>query len=287
LEFVPFRGTSAVADGLLTPAQLRSSAWVRLLNDVYIRRGIPLDHRAWCDAVALTLPAGAAIGGLSAAYLWGVDLVPPGAPVTVVAPRARSMRRTARVRIHYTTFGEDDVTTFAGLPVTTSERTAFDLGRRASRSQALVAVDALLHRKVLRIEDLRSIARERLGWPGAAQLAEVLRLSEPLSESPMETRLRLQLLDAGLPTPQAQFEVRDGSRLIARVDLAWPDLRLAAEYEGDHHREQTQFRRDIARLNALRTAGWTVIRLTADDVLRRPAPAIRLITTAMRALRPD
>ena len=46
LAFVPFRGTAAVAGGLLTPAQLRSSAWLGLLNDVYIRRGVPLDHRA-------------------------------------------------------------------------------------------------------------------------------------------------------------------------------------------------------------------------------------------------
>ena len=77
-----------------------------------------------------------AIGGWSAAYLWGVDLLPPDAPVTIVAPRAHRMRQTARVRTHYTTLGEGDVTTFAGLPVTTGERTAFDLGRRASREQA-------------------------------------------------------------------------------------------------------------------------------------------------------
>lgn len=288
LEFVPFRGTAAVAGGLLTPAQLRSSAWVRLFNDVYVRRGIPLDHRAWCDAVALILPTGAAIGGLSAAYLWGVDLLPDDAPVTIVAPRASRVRRTARVRTHYTTFGPGDVTTFAGLPVTTPERTAFDLGRRASREQALVAVDAMLHRKALRIEKLRSIAADRRGWPGVAQLAEVLRLTEPLSESPMETRLRLLLVDAGLPAPQAQFEVHDGSgRLIARVDLAWPARRLALEYEGDHHREQAQFRRDVARFNALRAAGWTVIRLTADDVLRRRTAVVRMITTAMRALDPE
>ena len=54
----------------------------------------------------------------------------------------------------------------------------------------------------------------------------------------------------------------------------------AIEYEGDHHREQPQFRRDIT----LHAAGWTVIRLTDDDVLRRRAPTIRIVTTTMQTL---
>jgi very-short-patch-repair endonuclease len=45
---------------------------------------------------------------------------------------------------------------------------------------------------------------------------------------------------------------------------------VAIEYDGDHHRGRDRFRRDVARLNRLRLLGWTVLRFTADDVLRRP-----------------
>jgi hypothetical protein len=170
----------------------------------------------------------------------------------------------------------------AGITVTTPERTAFDLGRRASRTAALIALDAMLHRRVVKLDAVLAMAQERPRWPGVPSLRHVLTLAEPLAESPMETRLRLLLLDAGLPPAVPQHEVRDRTgRLLGRVDLAWPHLKLAVEYEGDHHRERGQFRRDIARLNALR-AGWTVLQLTADDVLRHPSRTARTIAAALR-----
>ncbi|MGW5673249.1 endonuclease domain-containing protein [Micromonospora sp. NPDC003776] len=102
----------------------------------------------------------------------------------------------------------------------------------------------------------------------------------------METRLRLLLLDAGLGPLTAQHDVLDGrGRFLARVDLAWPALRVAAEYDGDHHRERAHFRQDVARLNALRAAGWIVLRFTADDVLRHPAATVALVAQALRERR--
>jgi very-short-patch-repair endonuclease len=61
--------------------------------------------------------------------------------------------------------------------------------------------------------------------------------------------------------------------------------RIALEYEGDHHREKAQFRRDIARVNALRRAGWLVLRFTADDVLRRPHTVVEHVAAAIRERR--
>jgi very-short-patch-repair endonuclease len=57
---------------------------------------------------------------------------------------------------------------------------------------------------------------------------------------------------------------------LARLDLAYPARRLGLEYDGDHHRDRVTFQRDIRRLNRLRLLGWTVLRFTADDVLRNP-----------------
>ncbi|MGC5333123.1 DUF559 domain-containing protein [Micromonospora sp. DT62] len=285
LAFLPFRASAAIADGLLTRAMLRASAWQRLLPDVYVHRDAlrAPDHRLWCDAVALLLPAGAAIAGTSAAYLWGVDLLARDPPVSVLLPRSARLRPHPRLSVTRSHLPEGDLTCFAGLPVTTPLRTAFDLGRQAPRAEALVAVDALLHRRVVRLPALRAYADARRRWPGLPLLREVLALAEPLSESPMETRLRLLLLDSGLPPPTAQHDVRDSrGRLAGRVDLAWPTLRVAVEYDGDHHRERVQFRQDVARLNALRAAGWIVLRFTAGDVLRHRNRTVRLVTAALR-----
>ncbi|MFG2057779.1 endonuclease domain-containing protein [Micromonospora sp. NPDC048930] len=253
LTCLPFRGSAAVAGGHLSWTVLRGPAWRRLLPDVYVHRDgyCPDDHRMWCDAVGLRLPLGAAIAGLSAAYLWGADLLDRDAPVAVVLPRAARMRPHSRVHV-----------TRSALP---------DADR------------ALLHRRVVKLPALRAYADERGGWPGISLLREVLALAEPLGESPMETRLRLLLLDAGLGPLNAQHDVLDArGRFVGRVDLAWPALRVAVEYDGDHHRERAHFRQDVARLNALRAAGWLVLRFTADDVLRHPRATISLVARALR-----
>lgn len=284
--FLPFRGSEAIASGRLTKAKLRGPTWRRLLPDVYVNAAAfkeNPDHRMWCDAVALLLPEGAAIGGLSAAYLWGVDLLPRDAPVQVVIPVRRRLRPHPRIATARSTLSSTDITRFANVPVTTPVRMAFDLARRPPRVDALVAVDALLHRRVVKLATLQGYATEHRGWPGARLLAEVLALADERSESPMETRLRLLLIDGGLPRPVAQHDVHDErGRFLARLDLAYPELRIGLEYEGDHHRERTTFRRDIARLNALRAMGWLILRFTADDVYTRPAGVIADVAAARK-----
>ncbi|MEU4566733.1 DUF559 domain-containing protein [Micromonospora sp. NPDC023956] len=285
LESRPFRGSTAVADGLLTWTMLRGRAWQRLLPDVYVHRAAhrPDDHRIWCQAVALVLPAGAAIAGLSAAYLWGAGLLPPDAPVTVVLPRSARMRPHARVSVTRSVLAEADLTVHTGLPVTTALRTAFDLGRRPPRTEAVVAVDALLHHRVVDLPALRGFAARRAGWPGLPLLREVLSLADPLAGSPMETRLRLLLIDAGLPAPAVRHDVRDTvGQFVGRVDLAYPTRRVALEYEPGPPRDPALLRREANRFHALRAAGWRVLRFTSDDVLRHPNRTVRMVTAALR-----
>jgi very-short-patch-repair endonuclease len=70
---------------------------------------------------------------------------------------------------------------------------------------------------------------------------------------------------AGLePVPQHEIVV-DG-RFLARVDFAWPEAKVALEYEGAYHFDGVQILRDDARYSALVAAGWTVIRISAPDL---------------------
>jgi uncharacterized protein DUF559 len=267
---------------------LKGRSWRRLMHDVYVAADAYNgdDHRMWCEAVAHTLNSGDAIDRYSAAFLWGVDLLPRACPVSVSVTGSAAGWPHSRRTVHRTRLDPGDITTYAGLPVTTPLRTAFDLGRQPQRVHALIALDAVCHRLLVQTSEIADYVTERTRWPGAARLRLLLRLVDGRAESPMETRLRLLLHDAGAPAPIPQYEIRDeDGRFLARVDLGYPQWRIALEYEGDHHRERTQFRRDITRVNALRQAGWLVLRFTADDVLRHPQVLVEQVMGAIRERR--
>ncbi len=104
-------------------------------------------------------------------------------------------------------------------------------------------------------------------------------------ESVMETRARLLMLDAGLPEPELNRDVLfEHAGWLACPDFSWPGLNVAVEYDGDHHRtDRRQWQRDIARRRLLQEEGWTVIVITADDVLRTPAHMVAMIRDALAA----
>ena len=94
----------------------------------------------------------------------------------------------------------------------------------------------------------------------------------------METRLRLELIKAGLPPPEVQTELRDISgRLLGRADLYYPDSRLVVEYDGENHRDRLVS--DLRRQNALVNAGYQILRFTAVD-LRTPASIVAQVKHA-------
>jgi very-short-patch-repair endonuclease len=138
-----------------------------------------------------------------------------------------------------------------GVAVTSPLRTAFDLACRGSVVEAVVAVDALAHAFCLRPQDVLRCAYDHPGRRGAARLPEVVRLANALAESPMETRIRVAIVLAGLPMPQLQVPVGP-----YRLDMAYPDLMLGIEYDGREHLDQRRALRDLDRQAYLTAAGW-------------------------------
>ena len=96
--------------------------------------------------------------------------------------------------------------------------------------------------------------------------ARTLALADDRAESPQETRARVRIRQAGFPPPVPQYRVTAHGRFVARVDLAWPDARVAVEYDGEWHAGADQLRLDRARLNKLVDAGWLVLHLTSVDL---------------------
>lgn len=175
--------------------------------------------------------------------------------------------------------------------------TVFTVAAELTLERAVVLLDALVtdadnYRGLRRPERARTLATkgeiaERLAewgrFPGCATIRAALERSRESVESPKESETRLMLVDAGLPEPVVQFEERENGRLIARIDLAYPELKIAIEYEGDGHRtDKAQWRRDIARQRELESRGWIVVRLTQDD-LQHPAGVLHSIRAALAA----
>jgi hypothetical protein len=284
IGFEPFRGSAAVARGLVTFRQLAGPRFRRILRDIYVPAPVAVDHLVLCKAAALLLPAGAALSHETAAMFYNVAPFVLGRPrVHLSVPPECRPSRSEHLVIHRVQLNPDEVVRRGGLPVTSPARTAFDLGSGRDPVAAVVAIDALLYQRIVKPSALATIAEDRMGRPGAKRFRTAAALARPDVESPMETRLRLCLVTAGLPEPTVQHTVLDSrGHFVARLDLAYARLRIGIEYDGDHHRDRDTFRRDAVRLNRLRLLGWTILRFTVDDVLRNPERLIAQVSTALK-----
>ena len=98
----------------------------------------------------------------------------------------------------------------------------------------------------------------------------------------MESEARLVMLDGGLPEPLLQYEIVDRDGRLWRVDFAWPDRRVAVEYDGfDWHSSPEALRRDRQKRAALEEIGWRVVSIVSDDVRRQPDVMVRRIDTQL------
>jgi hypothetical protein len=133
----------------------------------------------WCYAASLAVADRGAISGLSAAVMWGVDVISPDA-VEVTIPSSLRRAETANLWVVRSVLPPSDIAV-AGVRLTTPERTAFDIGRRLTLLDAVVAIDAMLAKRLVRLDALGTYCDEHRRWPGSAQLPLVLDRVEPLS----------------------------------------------------------------------------------------------------------
>ena len=148
--------------------------------------------------------------------------------------------------------------------------------------EAVTVLDMALQRPLVTTQQLGDWAALHARHPGVGRLRRALELAEPAAESPMETRLRLLLVLAGLPRPQVQVSLHDDKgHFIGRPDLYYPTHRLALEYDGSGHRETMTA--DHRRQNRLVNAGYRLLRFTAADVLSTPDSVVLLVRQALLA----
>ncbi len=271
----PFLGSAALASGRLTRHQLRTR-YVAVHQDVYVSATTELTPLLKARASWLRSRGRGVLVGLSAAAVHGTKWVDSRRPAEIADTNRRA---AAGVIARGCELTAAEICERKGMWVTTPARTAVDLLCWYSVDKAVPMVDALARATRLNVADIADAAEGHGGRRGIRRARAALAMVDPGAESPRETWLRLLIIRAGLPRPQTQIAVRNGYGIvIAEADLGWEELRIAVEYEGDHHRlDRRQFNRDIHRMDEMLELGWIVIRVTVEDT---PGSIVHRISTA-------
>lgn len=274
----PFTRAIALQRGV-TPRQLAGPRFQRVFRGVYIPAGAPVSDLVLAKAALLLHPPGARISHHTAAQLYGLP-VPQTADVHVSVPVAGNRRATAGVRSRLC---PGSTIIHRGMPVSSPVQLFTELAGLLSLVDLVVLGDALLTRQHMADDRFRDLVASSNGRSRAAA-ARAATLVRGGVDSPMESRLRLLLVLAGLPGPVVNHTLRteDGHPFM-RFDVAYPAQRVIVEYDGRQHaHDATQWLHDITRREWLDEQDWRLVIVTAEGIYREPEATLRRVTETLR-----
>lgn len=268
-----------------------SGAWHRLRRGVYVPAGVwaaaAADERArhllYALAALAVLGPGPVISHASAARVHQLVL-PRGIDQVVRLTDADQWRVGRGYRIAAAELPAEDVVQAGPFAATNVARTLVDCAREWPLVDAVVAMDAALHREEVRRADLTATVLAQSHWSGIGNAARAVSLADGRAESPLETRGRLSLLDAGLPCPELQVELHGPRGLVARVDGWYEDAGVALEFDGRVKYDDPRDGRTPAevaweekrREDRIRDLDVPVVRVVQADLPRLQGPVERL-----------
>ncbi|MGZ6779900.1 MAG: hypothetical protein ACXVGO_12985, partial [Mycobacterium sp.] len=201
----------------------------------------------------------------TAAALYGFD-TEQDRKVHILDPGVR-MRPTTGLMVHQRVGAP--LKLVQGRLATAPAWTAVEIARTLRRPRALAVLDAALHCGACTRGEIEAAIKEQKGRRGIVKARELMVHADGSAESAMESETRLVFIDGGLPLPELQYEIVDRCGQLWRVDFAWPDAMLAAEYESiEWHANPDALKHDRMRMSRLQECGWTVLPIVVDDVRR-------------------
>lgn len=266
-------------------AELRSMAFTAPARGVRITAAVGDEAQSLFEAVRILAQGEQFFSHTTAARIHGMPLPARFEREEVVhlaSPTGASRMRRPGVIGHRLKSAVVDVD---GMRVEARADTFVHLATLLSLEELVAIGDWLVatkRRDPLSVEELMDALRRYDGARGLHRARRALALVRVGSESPRESLLRLLIIGA-LPEPMLQHEVFDPSgTFVGRLDLSWPRLKVAVEYDGDHHSEPAQQERDRIRRAKLGALGWHLIVVTKDDLLDGGQQILRQIVAAHR-----
>ncbi|HVX42425.1 MAG TPA: DUF559 domain-containing protein [Mycobacteriales bacterium] len=225
-------------------------------------------------AAALAAAPDGVVSHDTAAALWGIDLVNASGREHVTVPKSRRRASRSTLVVHASDLRETDLATVRRIRVTSAPRTLHDLLTTCDRLTAVWAVEQALRQKLIERAELSASLRP-------VRAREWCALADERSESPLETAVRLVLVDGGLPPPELQIPVQDG---VFRIDLGYREFSVGIEADGkETHDRPDAIYADRWRANALNQLGWRLLRFTWRDVMARPGYIVASVRAALES----
>lgn len=260
--------------------------WEAVDARVYRLAGTPTSWEATVLAPVLSAGPRSMASHLCAAALHGIPGFERATP-EISIPRGNRYRRSG-VRSHESTdLNRCTRQMVDDVPTTDLRRTLLDLGRYVGDRRLLRSIEWARRTHKLTWSDLISTLAHhaRRGRAGVQRLRRVILANahrDEVTDSDFELLVLALLREHGLPEPVLHFRLLDGTRFVAEIDLAYPDLKIAIELDGSHHLERDVRERDLPRQNDLVLLGWTVLRFTWSRLAQHPEAIVSEIVAALR-----
>lgn len=271
--------------------------WVRVRPGAYAEREswVALDAR---EKYLLRVQARAAAARKHGIHSHVTSAVLHGAPlwslplsdVHVTHATGAAGRRETGVHHHRSAIRPEDVVVTRGLPHTSAARTILEIYAFCGFDAAVTVGNDLLHRRAVRATQVAAFAEEAKQWPGTLATELLLRTLDERVESVAESRFVLLCRRAGVAGLVPQYEIRNGSHLVGRVDFAIPELGVFFEVDGrgkyfalrrpGESADDVLWREKTRQERIAACTGWECIRITWAD-LENPHETMRRIYAAL------
>jgi hypothetical protein len=257
------------------PAVLRTVAFHQVMRDVWVRKA-GIDRDTMTRAALCIHPESAFASHVSAAEAHGLP-VPEPAFVHVMVRHEEDRRYRPEIKCHVTNRNLEPVVV-RGMKVTNLVDTFISCAGMLSLVDLVILGDAMVRKYSITAKKLRrACARSSDYYSGLARTAAAY--VRDGVDSPMETRLRMLIVLAGLPEPEVNVRLyNDDGTWRRRFDLCYRRIKLVVEYDGRQHAEDpTQWGRDLERREEFDDEGYRLLVVRAFGIFREPERTLERI----------
>ena len=235
------------------------------------------------EAAAMTCRGGILVGR-SAARKYGMWVVSRTRETVEVGLPSRSnspsRRRSGAYTFRYSALAKSDVLSFEGQLATTPIRTFIDIARYHGFVEGLIAADYLLRRGKSRAEIETAVQRMRR-CKGIATVRRCLEHAIATSQSPYESLARALLIDAGLTSIVAQFEI-DGRYVDLCID-GWLLIEIDGDMKYDGPDGEQAWRDEMKRQKRIGNKGYRFLRYPPEFIRDDPERFVNEVKEALES----